>query len=138
MNIIINGGTRGIGKAVVKNLARDAGNQILVTGRNKESLAALSASHKNVKSLPLYMSAFESQQERFRIAVTETLGSVDILINMAGFLVKKEFLDLTNDEARLMIETNFFGPAMLIRTIKPMMHSGVSYRKYIEYGRISG
>ena len=124
MNIIINGGTRGIGKEVVNKLAQDEGNQILVTGRNKESLIALSSSQNNVKSVPLDMSAFDSQQESFRIAVMDTLGSVDILINMAGFLVNKEFLNLTNDEARLMIETNFFGPALLIRTIKPMMHSG--------------
>ena len=70
------------------------------------------------------MSIFESQQESLRIAVMDTLGSVDILINMAGFLLKKEFLDLTNDEVRLIIETNFFGPALMIRTIKPLMHSG--------------
>ena len=101
MNIIINGGTRGIGKEVVNYLALDEGNQILVTGRNKESLIALSSSHNNVKSVPLDMSAFDIQQESFRIAVMDTLGSVDILINMAGFLVNKEFLDLTNDEARL-------------------------------------
>ncbi len=124
MNIIINGGTRGIGKEVVNNLALDEGNQMLVTGRNKESLIALSSRHNNVKSYLLDMSAFDSQQESFRIAVLDTLGSVDILINMAGFLVNKEFLDLTNDEARLMFETNYFGPALMIRTIKPMMHSG--------------
>jgi NAD(P)-dependent dehydrogenase (short-subunit alcohol dehydrogenase family) len=124
MNIIINGGTRGIGREVVNNLALDEGNQILVTGRNKESLIVLSSSHNNVKSFPLDMSAFDTQQENFRKAVIDTLGSVDILINMAGFLVNKEFLDLTNDEARLMFETNYFGPASLIRMIMPMMHSG--------------
>jgi short-subunit dehydrogenase len=49
---------------------------------------------------------------------------VNILINMAGFLVAKEFSHMKNDEARLMMETNFFGPASFIRVVKPFMPPG--------------
>jgi len=38
MNIIVNGGTRGIGREVVDNLSQDTNNQIFVTGRNEDIL----------------------------------------------------------------------------------------------------
>jgi NAD(P)-dependent dehydrogenase (short-subunit alcohol dehydrogenase family) len=43
---------------------------------------------------------------------------------MAGLLVAKEFPEITNSEARLMMETNFFGPAAVIRLVKPLMPRG--------------
>lgn len=124
MNIIINGGTKGIGREIVNYLTQDIGNQILVTGRNIKALNDLSGRFKNVKSVPLDMSLFNSQSDRFTDEVSSYFRHVDILINLAGLLIAKEFVDITNDEARLMMETNFFGPASVIRILKPMMPSG--------------
>jgi NAD(P)-dependent dehydrogenase (short-subunit alcohol dehydrogenase family) len=124
MNIIINGGTKGIGREIVNFLTQDIGNQILVTGRNIKALNDLSLRFKNVKSVPLDMSLFNSQSDRFTDEVSSYFRHVDILINLAGLLIAKEFVDITNDEARLMMETNFFGPASVIRILKPMMPSG--------------
>lgn len=124
MNIIINGGTKGIGREIVNCLTQDIGNQILVTGRNIKALNDLSGRFKNVKSVPLDMSLFNSQSDRFTDEVSSYFRHVDILINLAGLLIAKEFVDITNNEARLMMETNFFGPASVIRILKPMMPSG--------------
>jgi len=124
MNIIVNGGTRGIGKEVVIYLAQDINNQIIITGRNEQALNSLSTRYKNVKSFCLDMSLFDGQQEKFREMVSSALGRVDILINVAGLLIAKDFLVMTNDEARMIMETNFFGPASLIRILKPMMPAG--------------
>jgi len=124
MNIIVNGGTRGIGKEVVLFLAQDSSNQILVTGRNKNALKSLSVHFKNVRFLPVDLSVFDTHIESFRNTVYGHFKRVDILINMAGFLVAKEFVDIASSEARLMMETNFFGPASVIRIIKPLMPEG--------------
>jgi len=124
MNIIVNGGTRGIGKEVVLYLAQDISNQILVTGRNEKVLKSLSVRFKNVHTLPLDLSFFDTQIELFRDTVFSHFKRVDILINMAGLLVAKEFMDTANSEARLMMETNFFGPALVIRIVKPIMPVG--------------
>ena len=124
MNIVVNGGTRGIGKEIINFLAQDISNQIFVTGRNEKALNSLSVRYKNVKSFSLDMSLFDIQYEKFRAAVSNHFERVDILINIAGLLISKDFLQTTNDEARLIMETNFFGPASLIRILKPIMSSG--------------
>jgi NAD(P)-dependent dehydrogenase (short-subunit alcohol dehydrogenase family) len=124
MNIIVNGGTRGIGREVVINLAHDNTNQIIVTGRNEKALNSLTAKYKNIKSICLDMSLFDSQCESFKATVAEHFTGVDILINNAGFLLARDFIEMNNEEARLIMETNFFGPASLIRIVKPMMPSG--------------
>jgi len=124
MNIIVNGGTRGIGKEVVSYLTQDLNNQILVTGRNEKALSDLSTSFKNVKSYSIDMSVFDSQTKKFTEIISSHFKRVDILVNIAGCLIAKDFVDIQNDEARLMMETNFFGPASVIRILRPMMPAG--------------
>jgi NAD(P)-dependent dehydrogenase (short-subunit alcohol dehydrogenase family) len=124
MNIIVNGGTRGIGRETVINLAQNINNQIIVTGRNKQSLDELSAANKNVITYPLDISMIEKEGRKFIEKVAEHFKTTDILLNFAGFLVAKDFMEISDNEARMIMETNFFGPASLIRFIKPLMHSG--------------
>jgi 3-oxoacyl-[acyl-carrier protein] reductase len=124
MNIIINGGTRGIGRELVSCLAKDATNSILVTGRNEEILKKISSEFKNVRTVAIDMSVFDSQTEKFNKIVSGYFSRVDILVNLAGTLVAKDFINLTNEEGRLIMETNFFGPATLIRIMQPLMSSG--------------
>ena len=124
MNIIVNGGTRGIGREIVDNLSLNTNNQIFVTGRNDTILKSLSSGYRNVRTCSIDMSLFDSQTKKFEESVLSYFKKVDILINLAGFLVAKDFLEMTNSEARLIMETNFFGPASLIRLVKPMMSAG--------------
>jgi short-subunit dehydrogenase len=124
MNIIVNGGTKGIGREVVDKLSQNTNNLIFVTGRNEVILKDLSSSYRNVRTCSIDMSVFDSQTKKLEESVLSSFRKVDILINLAGYLVARDFLDMKNSEARLIMETNFFGPASLIRTVKPLMHSG--------------
>lgn len=124
MNIVINGGTRGIGKEVLNILSQNPNNQIIVTGRNENALKDLSSEYNNVVPVKLDMLLFDKQSKSFVAVVTSHFTKVDILINNAGFLAAKDFLEMENEEARMIMETNFFGPASLIRVLKPMMVSG--------------
>lgn len=124
MNIIVNGGSRGIGKEVVQFLARDINNQILVTGRNKIALSYLSGQNKNIHHMVLDMALIDTQVESVMEHIAKHFTKVDILINMAGLLVMNDFMSSNNNEARMMMETNFFGPASLIRLLQPLMPQG--------------
>jgi 3-oxoacyl-[acyl-carrier protein] reductase len=121
MNIIVNGGTKGIGKEIVEYLAKDTGNHILVSGRNEKTLTDLSVRHKNVHFIRVDLTVFDQQTEMFVKNVSRFIKQVDILINTAGLLVNKAFTDISAKEARQMMETNFFGPASVIRVLKPLM-----------------
>ncbi len=126
MNIIINGGTRGIGKEIVLILAKDRSNKIFVTGRNRSALKQLSSGAKygNVFAHATDMAVFDDNEKSFIDAVTGCFKDIDILINNAGYLVHKDFIAFEKKEARKLMETNFFGPASVIRVLKPIMKRG--------------
>lgn len=124
MNIVINGGTRGIGKEVVIHLSRNIDNQLLVTGRNEGLLKELSDLNGNIHIMVLDLSDIDHYAEEMKSLVFSTLGSIDIIINMAGLMIPKDFMEINNTEARAMMETNFFGPASAIRILKPFIRKG--------------
>lgn len=126
MNVIINGGTKGIGREIVKIFSADNSNKILVTGRNKKMLDQLTieSKHRNVLTYDIDLEEYEKYQNLFLKTAKKDLKSIDILVNNAGMLIKKDFLDLSFDEARRMMETNFWGIASIIRDLKPLMKKG--------------
>jgi NAD(P)-dependent dehydrogenase (short-subunit alcohol dehydrogenase family) len=126
MNIIINGGTSGIGREVALYLSRQKVNQLLVTGRNKGALDELTAGaeHGNIIVHQIDLEEFENYERDFLKFVTANFRHVDIIINNAGLLIVNDFMKSSSIEARKMMETNFFGPAALIRTLQPMMQRG--------------
>ena len=126
MNIIINGGSRGIGREVVLHLAEAKDNQILVTGRNEAMLKELQTEclNENVSYLRMDISELNKVTEAVRDQIYNRFSRVDILINVAGSLIVGDFMKLTETDSRKMMEINFFGPAAFIRLLVPLMSSG--------------
>jgi NAD(P)-dependent dehydrogenase (short-subunit alcohol dehydrogenase family) len=126
MNIIVNGGSRGIGREVVLQLAGDKDNQILVTGRNEARLKELQLEclNENVSYLKMDISELNKEIKAASDQIYNRFSRVDILINIAGFLIVADFMKLTDHDARNMMETNFFGPAALIKLLVPLMSAG--------------
>lgn len=126
MNIIVNGGSKGIGREIVLHMSGDENNKILVTGRNIESLKELVSDcrNDNVSFLSFDLSVIDKEIRAIKNHIYSRFSKVDILINNAGFLVVKDFLKVSNQEARAMMETNFFGPATFIRLLAPLMPEG--------------
>lgn len=124
MNIIVNGGTKGIGKEVVLYLSENRENKIIVTGRSSSSLYEVSESRNNVYGMQIDLSDFDNHAQEYFSFVSSKFSSVDILINTAGLLLSRRFADFSNDDARKLMETNFFGPASAIRILMPLMKAG--------------
>jgi len=122
MNIVINGGTRGIGMELVKIFTSDEKNKVVAMGRNVSSLAPLEGN--NLLVLKTDMTEFEKSEHKTYSAVKEFLEKVDILINNAGTIIVKEFGEITAEEARRLMEVNFIGPASVIRALRPLMKNG--------------
>lgn len=138
MNIIVNGGTRGIGREVVLYLSGNSENKIIVTGRNNSALKEISDSHPNVFSKQIDFSQFDNHAEEYFSFISSKLQSVDILINTAGLLISKRFIDFPNEEARKIMETNFFGPASSVRILRPLMKEGAHVVNISSMGGFQG
>jgi short-subunit dehydrogenase len=126
MNIIINGGSKGIGKEVAAYMAKDKDNQIIVTGRSEDALKNFSESllNENVSWLKMDLTGIDNNIDAIKDQIYNRFSKIDVLINCAGALIVKDFLKISNYEARIMMETNFFGPATLTRLIVPLMSHG--------------
>ncbi len=124
MNIVLNGGSRGIGREVVNYLAMDTGNQIVVTGRDIKTMERIFSGARNVHPVRTDLSDHKEIASNYLNRIKERLENIDIVINMAGALITRDFLDMSDNEARLIMETNFFGPASVIRILRPMMNKG--------------
>jgi NAD(P)-dependent dehydrogenase (short-subunit alcohol dehydrogenase family) len=126
MNIIINGGTRGIGRELALKFAGQKNNKIIVTGRNSENLLKLSsgATNKNIFTFRIDLAHFAEVENTFLAAVKEHFQNIDILINNAGLLILSDFTDFSINEARLIMEVNFIGPAGMIKCLEPLMKTG--------------
>ncbi len=138
MNIVINGGTRGIGREVVHFLAQDIDNRLFVTGRDRKALENLASDFRNIKTFVIDLELFEKYEQKLSGSLHEYFTRVDILINMAGSLIAKDFGETENAEARKMMETNFFGPASMIRLMRPMMLSGAHIVNISSMGGFQG
>ncbi len=126
MNIIVNGGSSGIGREIVLQLSLEKDNQILVTGRNEPRLKELQMEclNENVSYLIMDISDLGNRTEAVRDQIYNRFSKLDILINVAGSLIVEDFMNLSDRDSRKMMETNFFGPATFIRLLVPLMSAG--------------
>jgi short-subunit dehydrogenase len=140
MNIIVNGGSRGIGKEIALHLAKDKDNKIIVTGRKENVLKELTemSEHKNISYIVIDLSKPDSQLESFKDQILRYFKTIDIIINNAGYLVSKKFTDSDDKDARAMMEINFFAPASLIRIFVPLLNKGAHVVNISSMGGFQG
>ncbi|SHI87946.1 Short-chain dehydrogenase [Arenibacter nanhaiticus] len=116
-NIIITGSSRGIGFEMAKLFA-DKGHKVLALSRNDAPIAALN--HKNIFSFPFDLS-MPSDYARLDAFLAENWRQVDVLINNAGKLLNKPFLESSMEEFEAVYKVNVFGVAELTKKIIPLM-----------------
>jgi short-subunit dehydrogenase len=140
MNIIVTGGSNGIGKQIALYLAMDKNNTVLITGRNRNALNAVadSADRKNIKYLVTDFSKFHLGTVEFKNHIISIFDSVDILINNAGSLYSKSFTETSEQQAREMMEVNFFAPVLIIRTLLSLMNNGAHIVNISSMGGFQG
>ena len=117
--IIITGTSRGIGYELVKLFSK-AGHKVLALSRNNKPIFELN--DPNVTSL-----SFDLNNSRDFNLVSDFIkkewSNVDILINNAGSLINKPFLETSAEDFKNIFSTNVFGVAELIKCVIPFMSS---------------
>ena len=126
MRILITGGSRGIGRAIVERFSSPENKIAFIYKSSAESAKALAASCGAVA-----IQADLSQPDEARRAVSEAaeaLGGIDVLVNNAGISQIKMFTDITDKDWRAMLDTNLSSAFYVTRAALPYMISQKSGR----------
>lgn len=123
--VIITGGARGIGAALVRRFA-DMGDRVAFIYRSNDDAAAEISEETGAFSIKADISV-ASEATWATEKCIEWLGGVDVLVNNAGIAQIKLFDTLTDEDWRRMIDTNLSGAFYVTRAaVKKMIpnHSG--------------
>jgi len=118
-NIIITGGSLGIGKETARTLVQKGAN-VLITGRSESRL--IEAKHyTGAKIIEFDISDHENISENAVECIDILEGRVDALINNAGIGVRKSIDELSIEDFLKVFNVNVFGLALFTKEIVPYM-----------------
>ncbi len=135
MNIVITGSSRGLGLALTHELLNRKGHVIIGISRNP------GCESKNALSKYLHILTDLSQAENITKAVEKIHGfvdSVDVLVNNAGILIHKPFIDTSPEEIHRLFSVNFRSAALLIQKLLPFMKPGSHIMNIGSMGGVQG
>ncbi|MEU4093288.1 SDR family oxidoreductase [Streptomyces sp. NPDC026673] len=111
--VLVTGGSRGIGRALVESLYARGAKKVYATARDPRTVT-----HTGAVALPL-----EVTDPASVAAVAEQAQDVTIVINNAGVAVAASFLTSPVDDVRRDFETNFYGPLQMARAFAPIIEA---------------
>lgn len=126
--ILLTGASRGIGAALARSFVQ-SGHRVLLVSRNRVELERLAencngqAGDKRACAIPFDLTDLPGLEEEFLACLRSCTDSIDALVNNAGQLIRKPFMQTTPEEARRLFEVNLFVPAQLIRIALPLMEA---------------
>jgi NAD(P)-dependent dehydrogenase (short-subunit alcohol dehydrogenase family) len=117
----VTGAGRGMGVDIAR-AALAAGHAVVASGRNPERVAAAVGGHDDLLTVALDITDPGSAHAAVDAAV-ERFGRIDVLVNNAGNFYAGFFEEITPDDFRAQVETNFFGPLNVTRAVLPVMRA---------------
>lgn len=116
----ITGASKGLGLALVKKLL-ESGYKVAATTRNVAELEKAVGAGKDI-FLPLSMSLTDEADVANGIkAAYDHFGSIDVVVNNAGYGLVGALEELTDAETRQNFEINVYGSLNVIRNVLPFM-----------------
>ena len=118
-NIIITGGSLGIGKETSRDLVEKGAN-VLITGRSESRLIEAKR-YTGAKIIEFDISDHENITDNARKCIDILDGRVDVLINNAGIGVRRSVDELNIEDFLKVFNVNVFGLALFTKEIVPLM-----------------
>lgn len=117
-----------MGKSLA-TIIQGAGHRVVATARNESTLSYLPGG-PNVLKLALDITSKDAISKSLSTAV-ERFGRIDVVINNAGYALMGDTEMITEADARLEMETLFWGPVFItreavriFREVNPAGHGG--------------
>ncbi len=131
MNIIITGASKGIGFELAKLFANDEKNTVVAIARSENLLKELKNEcikqnlRSKLKIIVFDIEDCEDVKNNFKNRILEHIHSVDILINNAGYLINKPFLESKLFDIQKTYNINLFSHALIIQELLPLLNEGI-------------
>jgi NAD(P)-dependent dehydrogenase (short-subunit alcohol dehydrogenase family) len=110
----VTGSSRGLGRTLVEAILA-AGDRVIATARKPEELKDLSATYADsIRAVKLDVTSPADVEKAVATAV-EAFGRIDVLINNAGYGFLGAFEEMSADEFKGQIDTNFWGVVNVTR-----------------------
>ncbi|MEO6894188.1 MAG: SDR family oxidoreductase [Ginsengibacter sp.] len=124
MNVVITGGSKGMGKAMAEKFAA-ASNQIFICSRTENELAetAEELNNKYHNSVQYFAADLSKKEEVLKFAhwLLEKKIEIDVLINNAGLFVQGSVYNEPEGNLEKMVEVNLYSAYHLTRALLPQM-----------------
>jgi short-subunit dehydrogenase len=125
MNAIITGATKGIGRAVVNELAA-IGYNIYACSRNQMELDAMKSEiETKFPSVSVFVFkadlSDQKQTKSFASFVLDSIDSIDVLVNNAGLFIPGAIHEENEGNLELMMKTNLYSAYILTKALLPNM-----------------
>ena len=122
--VIITGGSRGIGAAIVNMLAKEDYNIILNYNKSEEIAKKMQEEFTTLGKTVEIFKADVSKREEVKQLVqfaNKKFGKIDVLINNAGISQTKLFTDITDADWNNMLNTNLNSVFYMTQEVVPYM-----------------
>lgn len=143
-NILVTGCSRGIGYGIVKEFAEHENIQILAISRNNTGLEKLkkefSSGNTNSKihTLSVDLSDKNSINDIINVVKLNFNNQLDGIIHNAGFLIKKPFTEINENELLESFRINCFTPFILTQKLIPFFSKNAHVVSISSMGGVQG
>jgi len=127
-NIVITGGSSGIGLELARQIITKQCKQIILIARNEERLQEAVDEINQIKSkdqkitfLSLDLATNPEEVNKKVKSLLDEIKTIDILINCAGFSIPGEFQNLDVNTFSQMINVNYLGSVNITHAVVPYM-----------------
>ena len=125
-NVLVTGGTRGIGEAISREFAKKGYNLIINYVNSNEKTQNLKQELEkeyNIKVLPIQADiSNEIAIKNMVDTAIKEFGKIDVLVNNAGIVIDREFEDRTVEDWKKTLDINLIAPFVLTKLVgKEMM-----------------
>ena len=132
---LVTGSSRGFGREI-SEAALKRGDQVLATARNPDQLDALTAYGDSAVAFALDVTDSAGARRAVAAAIS-SFGSLDIVVNNAGYAASAAIEEMTEESFRDQIETNLFGVVNVTKAALPIFHQQRSGH-FLQFSSIGG
>lgn len=120
--VLVTGGSKGIGREIIRQLVEQDVTDIAVVGRKKEDLEKLEQEFSSVNFLIIPGDVSKTDDiEKISKKIKEAWGSLDILVNNAGVVSAGPLTEISDEDIINQININLTGLILLTKKVLPLL-----------------